>query len=149
MLPVRRKDRGPRRDFALSPLGDVDSLLDRFWNWSLPSTLSAAFEVDIWDDPEHVYVEAELPGINKDDINISIEGGVLSIQGEKKTKEEKKDKGGMRLLERYYGSFSRSFTLPSTVDTEKVEAALKDGILRIVLNKIEKAKAKQIEVKTD
>ena len=147
MLPVRRKDRGPRRDFPLSSVGDFDSLLDCFWNWSLPSTLSAAFEVDIWDDPEHVYVEAELPGINKDDINISIEGGVLSIQGKKKAKEEKKDKG-VRLLERYYGSFSRSFTLPSTVDTEKVEAILKDGVFHIVLNKTEKAKAKQIEVNT-
>ena len=147
MLPVRRKDRGPSRDFPLSPLGDFDSLLDRFWNWSGPSMLSGAFEVDIWDDAEHVYVEAELPGINKDDINISIEGGVLSVQGEKKTSQEKKDKG-MRLLERYYGSFSRSFTLPSTVDTQKVNATLKDGVLRIVLNKIETAKAKQIEVKT-
>ena len=148
MLPVRRKDLGPRRDFPLSPFGDFDSLLDRFWNWSGPSMLSGTFEVDIWDDAEHVYVEAELPGINKDDINIRIEGGVLSIQGEKKAKAEKEHKG-MRLLERYYGSFSRSFTLPSTVDTEKVEATLKDGVLRIVLNKIEKAKAKQIEVKTD
>ena len=147
MLPVKkRRDGGEVLNWALSSFFGLDPWIDPFWICSPLASLYGAYEVDIWDDPEHVYVEAELPGINKDDINISIEGGVLSIQGEKKAKAEKQHRG-MLLLERYYGSFSRSFTLPSTVDTEKVEATLKDGVLRIVLNKIEKAKAKQIDVK--
>ena len=147
MLPVkRRRGRGEGQAWPLAPLGDVDSFLDRFWNGSWPSIPAGVYDVDVWDDASHVYVEAELPGISKDDIDIRIEGGVLTIQGEKKTEEEKKEKG-MRLQERRYGSFSRSFTLPSTVDTEKVNATLKEGVLRIVLNKTETAKAKQIQVK--
>ena len=147
MLPVKkRRDRGEVLNWAMSPFFGMDPWMYPFWTWSRPAEVYGAYEVDIWDDPEHVYVEAELPGINKDDINISIEGGVLSIQGKKKAKEEKEVKG-VHLQERYYGSFSRGFTLPSTVDTEKVEATFKDGVLRIVLKKIEKAKAKQIDVK--
>ena len=143
MLPVkRRRD----REFPLAGVADFDHWLDRFWNWSRPAELYGGCDVDIWDDAEHVYVEAELPGINKDDLNISVENGVLTIQGEKKYEQTKKERDH-RLQERYYGSFSRSFTLPSTVDSEKVDATLTKGVLKIVLNKRPEAKTKRIEVK--
>ena len=148
MLTVRPKRRN--RDLAqgsgLSGLGDLDYLLDHFWNWSRPAGLYGGYDVDIWDDAEHVYLEAELPGMKKEEVDISVENGVLTIQGEKKHEEIKKDHTH-HIQERHYGSFSRSFTLPSTVDAEKVEATLKDGVLRIVLNKREEVKAKRIEVK--
>ena len=148
MLTVRPRQRN--RDLAqrsgLSSLGDLDQLLNHFWNWSRPAGLYGGYDVDIWDDADHVYLEAEMPGIKKDEIDISMENGVLRIQGEKKHEEIKKDHTH-HIQERSYGSFSRSFTLPSTVDPEKVDATLKDDVLKLVLNKREEVKAKRIEVK--
>ena len=148
MLPVRlkRRDRNLAREGPLSGFGDFEHWLDHVWNWSRPAGLYVGYDVDIWDDADHIYLEAELPGIKKDEIDISVENGVLTIQGEKKHEEIKKDHTH-HIQERYYGSFSRSFTLPSTVDPDKVEATIKDGVLRVTLNKREEVKAKRIEVK--
>ena len=148
MLPVRlrRRDRDVAPEGPLSVFGDFDHWLDHLWNWSRPASLYGGYDVDIWDDDDHIYLEAELPGISKDEIDISVENGVLSIQGEKKHEEIKKDHTH-HIQERRYGSFSRSFTLPSSVDAENVEATLKEGVLRVVLNKREEVKAKRVEVK--
>ena len=143
MLPVRLRQ--ANRNLNRSNLGDFENLLDQFWNWSRPAGIYGGYDVDIWDDADHIYLEAELPGISKKDLEISVANGVLNIQGEKKQEKKEKDHTH-HLQERYYGSFSRSFTLPSTVDTSKVEATLKEGVLRIVLNKREEVKARRIEV---
>jgi HSP20 family protein len=88
----------------------------------------------------------ELPGVNKDDVKITMQDNILTIRGEKK--EEKKGKeGNAHRVERYYGSFQRSFSLPTSVKNDRIEAEYRDGILTINMPKAEEAKPKQIEVK--
>lgn len=102
--------------------------------------------VDIFENKDSIVLEAELPGMNPDDVNISIENNVLTLHGERKF--EKKDDGdNFHRVERSYGSFTRSFTLPPTVSTENVEAAFDNGVLRLTLAKREEAKPRRIEVK--
>ena len=89
---------------------------------------------------------ADLPGLKKDDIKIEIHDNVLTLRGEKKLEEEKKDKN-YRLCERYFGEFVRTVTLPENVNKDGIEAEFKDGVLTVAIPKVEKAKPKQIEVK--
>jgi HSP20 family protein len=90
-------------------------------------------------------VKVELPGMKKDEIEISLHDGVLTVSGERKTENEVKEGQTFR-SERYFGKFQRSVTLPTAVDAGKVKAAYKDGVLTIDLAKAEEAKPKQIEV---
>jgi len=102
--------------------------------------------VDITEHDDQFVVKVELPGVNKDDVKITLENNILTIRGEKKQEKETKKENYHR-VERSYGSFQRSFTLPTTVKSDKIDAAYKDGILQIALPKAEEAKPKQIEVK--
>jgi HSP20 family protein len=102
--------------------------------------------VDIFDKGGEVVIHAELPGINKEDIDVRVENNVLTIRGKKEQKEEVKDEGYFR-SERLYGAFSRSFSLPSTVEASKIAAQYKDGVLTLSIPKAEQAKPRQIEVK--
>ena len=102
--------------------------------------------VDIFENKDQIVLEAELPGLKPEDVNISIENNVLTIHGERKF--EKKDEGdNFHRVERSYGSFTRSFTLPPTVSSENVEAVFDNGILRLALAKREEAKPRRIEIK--
>ncbi len=101
---------------------------------------------DVVENNEAYVIKAELPGISKNDVKITLHENVLTIKGEKKQEKEEKDRNFHR-VERSYGSFERSFTLPSGVKDDKIEAAYKDGILTITLPKAEEAKPKEIEVK--
>ncbi len=91
-------------------------------------------------------LKADLPEVNQDDVNISVEGNVLTIHGERKGEKEVKERDYYR-MERSYGAFSRSFTLPATVNTEKIEATISGGVLTVALPKKEESKPKQIQVK--
>jgi HSP20 family protein len=102
--------------------------------------------VDIAEDEKHYVIKAELPDVKKEDVHVSVENGVLTITGERKAEREEKGKKYHR-VERSYGAFARSFTLPESVETEKVSAAYKDGLLTVTVAKSEKAQPKQIEVK--
>ncbi len=102
--------------------------------------------VDIVEEKDAFELAADLPGLTKDDIKIEIHDNVLTLRGEKKLEEEKKDKN-YRLAERYYGEFVRTFTLPENVNKDGIEAQFQDGVLKVGIPKIEKAKPKQIEVK--
>jgi HSP20 family protein len=104
--------------------------------------------VDIAEDDKEYTVKAELPGLNRENIKVTVEGGVLSIAGERKVEKEEKNKKYHR-IERSYGSFTRSFTLPEDASGEKVNAEFKDGVLKVHLPKEEKAKSKSVEVKID
>lgn len=104
--------------------------------------------VDISETDDEYIVRADVPGVSKDDIKITIKDNVLTISGEKKQEKETKNENFHR-IERVYGSFTRTFTLPSAVKVDKVEARFKDGVLTIKLPKVEEAKAKEIEVKVD
>ena len=102
--------------------------------------------VDIFENKDNVVLEAELPGLSADDVNISIENNVLTNHGERKF--EKKDEGdNFHRVERSYGSFTRSFTLPPTVSSENVAANFDNGVLRLELAKREEAKPRRIEIK--
>lgn len=102
--------------------------------------------VDISEDTNEYLVKAELPEMKKEEVKVSVENGELTISGERKIEKEDKGKKYHR-IERSYGSFMRSFTLPETVSGEKVSAEFKDGILTVHLPKDEKAKPKTIDVK--
>ena len=102
--------------------------------------------VDIFDKDNEIVLKAELPGLKKEDIDIHVEDNLLTLRGERKREEEVKEKGYYR-SERAYGQFSRSFTLPATVDAKKISASFKDGVLAVALPKAEEAKPRQIEVK--
>jgi HSP20 family protein len=102
--------------------------------------------VDITEDKDHYYIKAELPGIEKDQVKVHVENGYLTIQGERKFEEEKKDTHVHR-IERSYGSFVRAFALPDDADSNKIDAQFKNGLLSIQMPKSAKPQGKQIEVK--
>ncbi|HET6272190.1 MAG TPA: Hsp20/alpha crystallin family protein [Bacteroidota bacterium] len=110
----------------------------------VPSVWTPA--VDVAEHENQYVVKVELPGVTKDDVKITMQENVLTIRGEKKQETETKDSNFHR-VERSYGSFQRSFSLPTHVKNEKIEASYKDGILTVTLPKAEEAKPKQIEVK--
>ena len=101
--------------------------------------------VDIFDNDSEIVLKAELPGLKKEDIDINVEDNLLTLHGERKREKEVNDKGVFR-SERVYGSFSRSFTLPTTVSAGKINASYKDGLLTISLPKAEEAKPRQIAI---
>jgi len=102
--------------------------------------------VDVSETDGEYQIKAEIPDVKKEDVRVTLEDGVLTIQGERKQEKEEKGKKYHR-VERSYGSFVRSFTLPDLVDEEKVKAEFKDGVLNLHLPKSEKPKPKAIEVK--
>jgi len=102
--------------------------------------------VDVSETDGEFQIKAEIPDVKKEDVKVTLEDGVLTIQGQRN--QEKEDKGKKyHRVERTYGSFIRSFTLPDLIDEEKVKAEFKDGVLNLQLPKSEKAKPKAIEVK--
>ncbi len=104
--------------------------------------------VDISETDAEYLIKAELPDVKKEDVKVTVEDGVLTLQGERRQEKEEKDKKYHR-IERSYGSFVRSFALPDQVDETKVKAEFKDGMLNLHIPKSEKAKPKAIEVTVD
>ena len=101
--------------------------------------------VDIYEDKERLIVEAELPGMNREDFEVSVENNVLTLKGERKF--EKKTEGdNYHRVERSYGSFTRQFTLPQTITAEGATADFENGVLRVALPKREETKARKIEI---
>jgi len=101
---------------------------------------------DVAENNDAYVIKAELPGVNKNDVKITVRENILTIKGEKKQEKEEKDHNFHR-VERSYGSFERSFSLPTGVKSDKIDAAYKDGVLTMTLPKAEEAKPKEIEVK--
>jgi HSP20 family protein len=102
--------------------------------------------VDISETDGEYQIKAEIPDVKKEDVKVTLEDGVLTIQGERKHEKEEKGKKYHR-IERSYGSFVRTFSLPDVIDEEKVKAEFKEGVLNLSLPKSEKAKPKAIDVK--
>jgi len=136
-------------------LEDVSDRLNQMFNRPAPGrtngkeTMVVADwvpSVDVSETEGEYQIKAEIPDVKKEDVKVTLEEGVLTIQGERKQEKEEKGKRYHR-VERSYGRFVRSFTLPDVVDEEKVKAEFKDGILNLALPKSEKAKPKAIEVK--
>ncbi len=123
---------------GLDPFDEFDS----FFNWSRNFTPA----VDVWQDKDNVYVESPLAGINPDDVRVSVENDILTIEGQSEKKSEVDDKNYYRKEVRS-GSFHRAVALPASVDGNKASAEFENGILKISIPKEEKAKPKAIDVK--
>jgi HSP20 family protein len=109
------------------------------------TTTSFAPPVDIYEDEHTISLKMELPGIDEEDIDVRIEGNTLAVHGERKFEKDEKEEN-YRRIERQYGSFTRSFTLPSSVDPSQVSAHYDKGVLKLNLAKKAEAKAKQIKI---
>lgn len=133
---------------------EFDKLFDNFWGGnsavSAPPAVDSGGErlwtpsVDVSEDDEEIVVSAELPGVKSEDVKVTVEDNVLTIEGEKKQETESGD-GRSHRLERSYGRFVRSFQLPA-IDADGISAAYSDGILKVSLPKPETAKPRQITV---
>lgn len=136
------------------PFRELEDMLDRYTGrLSWPSLSREAFtttewspKVDIAETDKEFTIKAELPEVKKEDVKVNVENGVLTLSGERKQEKEEKGKKFHR-VERFYGSFMRSFTLPNNVDAAKVKATFKDGVLNLSLPKTAKSKPKATEVK--
>ena len=109
------------------------------------TTSNFAPPVDVYEDEHNITLKIEVPGIEEKDIDVRIENNTLTVHGERKFEKEEKEEN-FRRVERQYGSFTRSFTLPTTVDADKVQAHYDKGILKVQLAKKAEAKPKQIKV---
>lgn len=137
---------------TLSRLSDLRNEIDRLFEspWGEPGRTASAFggwtpAVDLYEDDEKVVVKVELAGMKKEDIEVTLHEGTLSIAGERKT-EKKFEEVGVYRSERSFGRFQRAITLPIPVDGVRVKADYTDGILSVTLPKTEAAKPKQINV---
>jgi HSP20 family protein len=139
------------------PLREIEDMFDRYTRaMGLPSSGGQELitsgdwspRVDISETENEFAIKAEIPDVKKEDVKVSVDNGVLTIHGEKKQEKEEKGKKFHR-VERYYGSFSRSFTLPDNVDATKVKATFKDGMLNLQMPKTAEAKPKALEVKIE
>jgi len=142
LLPVHR-----RQGSDLARLHhDMDDLFNAFFGgWPIyEHKLWPA--IDVAEDENAIVVKAEVPGCKADDIDISVHGNTLTISGEKKQEEEKKEKGYYH-MERTYGSFRRDLNLPNDVDPAKIEATCRDGVLSVTLPKAERAKPTKVKIK--
>lgn len=143
MLPIRMR----RNSQVGTPLDllrdDLDRVFQQFWP-ETTGTVTAGYPVDIREDDDHVFVEAELPGFTRDQVSVNVENDALTIEAERQAEEPK---GTSHLNERRYTKVRRSFTLPTGIDANKVDAKLTDGVLHLKLPKAESVKPKRIEVK--
>jgi len=121
-----------------SPLSEMTRGAQQFLSGWTPA-------VDLHEDKDNLYVKAELPGMKKEDIAISLHEGTLTLSGERR-ENEAHSKAEVYRAERFWGRFQRTMTLPASVNVEKVKATYKDGVLTVVLPKADEAKPKQIEV---
>ena len=122
--------------FKRDPLKHFEDVLNNNVSPFFSSLVAPSFKVDIAEDGTGIFIEADIPGIKKEDIKVSVEDDVLSISAERTQSEEEKKKGFHR-IERSWGSLCRSFTLGENVDADKIEATYENGVLKIKVPKIE------------
>ena len=132
----------------IDPFRELASFFENFTEPGGKDQLSAGSfvpPVDVYEDEQNLVLKLEIPGINDDDLDVQVENNTLTVKGERKFEKEEKEENFHR-IERRYGSFLRTFRLPNTIDTDKVEAHYDKGILKISLAKRAEAKPKQIKV---
>jgi len=151
MALITRRPLNPAVD--LLGLRRLNTVLDEaFAGWSIAPELQATVTsqwfppCDVIEDKDGIKIVAELPGVQRDDVKLSLENDILTIRGEKKqVVEEKADK--IHRYERTYGTFQRVFSLPNTVDGDRVQATFENGVLTVILPKVERARPREIPVK--
>lgn len=160
VVPVNKEATRAEPMHLLTPFEDMEKLFEGFfprhmlrqfkYDWPSTSKLAAPFEghmpkVDIVDRDNEIFVRAELPGVDKKDIDISMTDNTVTIKGETK-KEEKEEKGDYYRCETSRGCYTRTLTLPAEVNSEKTNAIFKDGVLELTMPKMEGAKRRNIKV---
>lgn len=134
----------PARDLAAFEIDRLNQMFEHMWN--SPANTAWAPAVDIFTNAQQdVVIKAELPDVKRDDLKVTFENNVLTIEGERKLDETVARENYDR-IERHYGTFRRSFTLPASVDSARVNASYQDGVLTITLPKSEESKPRQIQV---
>lgn len=161
VVPVKKEAARAEPQHLLSPFEDMERLMEDFFprswlrrykhEWPSFGTLSQPFKgqmpkVDIIDRDDEIFIRAELPGVDKKDIDISMTDNTVTIKGET-SKEEKEEKGDYYRCETSRGSYTRTLSLPAGVNAEKTSATFKDGVLELTMPKMEQAKRRNIEVK--
>ncbi|HWV24735.1 MAG TPA: Hsp20/alpha crystallin family protein [Thermomicrobiales bacterium] len=154
----RTNDQGLRRRDPLSMFNDVETMMDRMFGrrWPLLRAFPGfqggesgwAPQVDVYEKDNTFVVKAELPGVNKDDINVTLDQGDLILQGERKSEHQESGENNYYRMERSYGSFYRRFPMPDGVQEDDISASFKDGVLEITapLGKTEPEQSKKIEI---
>lgn len=144
-LTVKKRRPWWMTPFGREPVGDV--FFDRLWpEWQRDMGEEWVPGINFYEKEGKYYLTAELPGMSKDDINISVDQGIITLSGKKEQKREEEN-ASYYLREVSYGSFSRSFRLPTEVEEDKVEADFKDGLLTVVMPHRKEPKARKIEIK--
>jgi HSP20 family protein len=141
-----------RRGITETPMSQLfeDFLSEGFFNrWDRELTGTMWPRIDVVETPDSYMLMADLPGLERTDFSVGIENATLTISGEKRETKRDRKKGEYYHLERRFGSFCRSFSLPSHVDDKKVEAHFKNGVLELILKKTGKDTSKPVEVKID
>jgi HSP20 family protein len=134
---LQRLNRSLDEAFAGMPSPEQGSVITSAW----------FAPTDVSEDADGIQIAMELPGVEPDDVRLSLENNILSIRGEKKHQSEQQNERAHR-IERTYGTFERTFVLPSTVDPEKIEARYENGVLLVTIPKAERAKPREIRVKS-
>jgi HSP20 family protein len=130
------------------PFGEIQRLTEQmFRGWAGEGSTRFSPAVDIYEGKDSIFVKAELPGVKPENVRVDVENNVLNIQGERKLEREDERKGYHR-IESSYGSFTRSFALPESVDPHKVEADMSEGILTVRIAKRTEISPRRIEVKS-
>ncbi len=127
------------------PFEEMNRLHDHFFSGRGISKQAFRVAVDIREEDDAFYVDAEVPGLSADEVKVDVEKNILTLSGERKVEKDETE-GTFRRVERQYGSFSRSFTLPETVNTDAISADLKNGVLELKLPKKEAPQPKSISV---
>jgi len=145
MIPARRRPTAVLRNFP-ETRWDVDRLFDEFFVRPMVSMNPSGPQADFYETEEEFVLEMNLPGMTEDEIDVNLEQGVLSITGEH-VEEQDDEKGTYHLRERSWNRFTRSFSIPHTIDAEHVDAGFAKGVLTVRLPKAAEAKARRIEIK--
>ena len=127
--------------------GPMSKMMDQFFDSDRSDLMVWGPNVDVLENPESFEIHAELPGVKLEDVHITLDNNVLSISGEKK-QEVKEGHDNFHRVERSYGRFERSFSLPATIKADAVKANFEDGVLKILLPKAEEAKSREIRIET-
>jgi len=136
---------------STSPVNFFDALFDDFFGptlypaWPRTGAERRSLQVDVYEQDNAIVIEAEMPGVTKEDIRLDVKGRRLTLAGERKRETETKDEHSFR-RERHFGTFERSFNLPFEIDPEKVEATLSDGVLRLKIEKPAEQQRRQITI---
>lgn len=128
----------------------MNQLFDQTWARSRRERGGGVLEawspaVDVYETPEGIVLKADLPGLNKDDIDIQVQDNSVTLKGERRLEKEVEQENYLR-VERSYGTFHRTFTLPTAIQSDKIRAVFKDGVLEVNIPKVEEAKPKQIKI---